>query len=527
MSFISLYFLLFVAVVITVYFVTPKRFRWIVLLVASYIFYLVNDLRAVAFIVLTTLSTYLATRLMKSWTEKQKNLFSEKDQEWLDANKKDFQKQLKKKKKLLLIFTLLFNFGILFMLKYFSTLADGFANLIGVTPLGLEILLPLGISFYIFQSISYLVDVYWGKVDPEKNIFKFAVFISFFPQLIQGPISRYNQLAPQLLNGNDFKLQNLKSGLLLMLWGYFKKLVIADRANILYESIMQNYAVYQGPEIVLGMLCYVLKLYCDFSGGIDIARGTATCLGINMVPNFERPFFAQSVGEYWRRWHMSLGDWMKDYVFYPITLSKGYSKFIKGCKKTFKSGVVSKAITSAIPTFIVFLLVGIWHGPNLTFVLFGIYNGIVIITENTINEFTKHKKAKKERSKFARGFSIFLHWAITFIIVYFGKYLSAAPDVATAFAWFAATFDIHSFSTLFGNIFNQPDFTNTNFIILGLATAFLIFIEVMQERGAKIREWILGRKTIWQWVIFYVAIILIILLTAYDGSTGGFAYEQV
>lgn len=527
MSFISLYYLLFIFLVAIFYFILPKTKRWIVLLIASYIFYLINDLRSVIFLLVTTATVYFATYKMRFWTEKQNEFFKQQNDEWLKENKKEYQKKTRKKKKIILIITMLINFGILFMLKYFATIADSFAGLINVEPLRLKILLPLGISFYMFQSIGYLIDVYYEKVIPEKNFFKVALFTSFFPQLIQGPISRYNQLAPQLIEGHDADANRIKSGALLMLWGYFKKLVIADRANILYSAVMQNYNLFQGPEIFVGMLCFVLKLYCDFSGGIDIARGTAEILGIELTPNFKRPFFALSVTEYWRRWHITLGAWMKDYVLYPLTLSKGYNKFIRGCRKVFKKGVAGKVIPSGVAMFFVFLLVGIWHGPNLTYLLFGVYNGIIILIETIINETRKIKKIQpKNRSKHSKRFLTFCKFSLTFMLVYFGKYLSAAPNVQTAFSWFLATFKINSFTTLFSNFLGRTDFNIVNLIILLVSTALLIFIEIKQEKNCKIREQILSKKAVVQWIIFYFAIFFIILLTAYAGTGGGFAYEN-
>lgn len=525
MSFISLYFLLFLFCVIFIYFITPKKYRWIVLLIASYIFYLLNDLRAVIFLITTTVSVYLAAYGMKKLTDKQKIFFEQQDEEWLEQNKKIYQKKLARKKKLILVFTLLFNFGILFVLKYFSYLADSFCNLIHVEPLNMKILLPLGISFYMFQTIGYLIDVYFGKVEAEKNIFKIALFTSFFPQMIQGPISRYNNLAPQLYEGNDFDKEKLKSGVLLMLWGYFKKLVIADRANILYSAIMQNYTNFQGAEIFVGMLCFVIKLYCDFSGGIDIAMGAAECVGIDLTPNFKRPFFALSVTEYWRRWHITLGAWMKDYVLYPLTLSKGYNKFIRFCRKKSK-GVAGKVIPAGVAMFVVFLLVGIWHGPNLTYLLFGVYNGIIILIETIINETRKIKKIQpKERSKHAKRWIFTLKLVLTFMLVYFGKYLSAAPDAATAGNWFLATFRYKSFFTLFNNFLDRTNFDIANLVTLIISVGFLLFIEIRQEKGVKIRETILSKNTFIQWTIFYLSIVAIVLLTVYSGNGGGFAYE--
>ena len=526
MSFISLYFFLFLFIVIFVYFVMPKRFRWIVLLIASYVFYLLNDLRAVIFLVTTTVSIYLAAIGMRKLAEKQNAFFEQQDEAWLNENKREYQKKLARNKKLILTFTLIFNFGILFMLKYFSYLADAFCKLIKVQPLNLNILLPLGISFYMFQTIGYLIDVYFGKVQAETNVFKVALFTSFFPQLIQGPISRYDQLAPQLYDGNDFNKEKLKSGALLMLWGYFKKLVIADRAGILYASIMQNYTSFQGAEVFVGMLCFVIKLYCDFSGGIDIAMGTAECLGIDLTPNFKRPFFATSVIEYWKRWHITLGAWMKDYVLYPLTMSKGYNKFIRFCRKTFKKGVAGRVIPAGVAMFFVFLLVGIWHGPNLTYLLFGVYNGIIILIETIIKESRKIKKIEpKERSNSARRLIYVSRLALTFILVYFGKYLSAAPDVATAGAWFVATFKYNSANKPFYDFLGRTNFNTTNTVILVVSFAILICVEILQERGGKIREYILTRNKVLQWVVFYLLIIAIVLFTAYSKSGGGFAYE--
>lgn len=527
MSFTSLYFLLFLAVVLFVYFCVPKKHRWIVLLIASYIFYILNDIRSIVFIVLTTVVIFFTARQMSVWDKKQKDFFAEQDAQWLAENKKIYNKKLKRKKKTILIFALLFNFGILFALKYFSTFADMFAELIRVEPLNLNILLPLGISFYMFQSVGYLLDVYWGKIQSQNNIFKFGLFVSFFPQLLQGPISRYDQLAPQLIDGSDFNYNRLKSGALLMLWGYFKKLVIADRAGILYSAIMDNFSKFQGLEIFVGMLCFVLKIYCDFSGGIDIARGTAECFGIELTPNFNRPFFALSVTEYWKRWHITLGAWMKDYVLYPLTLSKGYNKFIRGCKKFFKNGVAGKVIPTSIAMFFIFLLVGIWHGPNLTYILFGVYYGVIVLIETVISETKKVRKIEpKEMSKHTKRFIIFLKFSLTFMLVYFGKYLSAAPDVTTAFEWFKATFVNNNISGLFSNFGDRAGFNVANMVILVLSLVVLIVVECLQEKGLKVRQKILEKHTVVQWVIFWLLIFAIIVLTAYEGTGGGFAYEN-
>ena len=223
-------------------------------------------------------------------------------------------------------------------LKYFNLFAGGMnrflgkAGMTGSVPI-LHLVLPLGISFYTFQSAGYLIDVYREKTEPERNPAKYALFVSFFPQIIQGPISFYDQLAHQLYADRKFSYRNLKHGALLMLWGYLKKMVIADRAVSLIQMVAPDYTQYNGTVIFITVLVYALQLYADFSGGIDISRGFAEILGIEMAENFRRPYFAVSINDYWRRWHITLGAWMKSYVFYSLAMSKRFFKMGKNLKQ--------------------------------------------------------------------------------------------------------------------------------------------------------------------------------------------------
>lgn len=196
--------------------------------------------------------------------------------------------------------------------------------------------MPLGLSYFIFQSVGYVIDVYRGKLSAQKNPLKYGLFVSFFPQMVQGPISRYDQLAPQLLSQRSLDWRDLKLGIQLCLWGYFKKLVIADRAAVLVNAVITENCPYGGAIIASGILFYCIQLYCDFSGGIDITRGVARMFGIDMAENFRRPIFAMSLTEYWRRWHITLGAWMRDYVFYPLSLSKTFGKLSRWARTHIK-----------------------------------------------------------------------------------------------------------------------------------------------------------------------------------------------
>ena len=313
MSYTSLKFALFVGITAAVYFLFPvKKHRWTVLLVASYVFYLLAGYRYAAYILLTTLSTYLAGILLDKLSGEAKEVLALHKKEWDRDRKKAYKQEMTRKKRRIVTGVLVLNFGILGFLKYYNFFAGSLNDLLGSFGMPfsaptLKLVLPLGISFYTFQSMGYVIDVYREKVAAEKNIGKLALFVSFFPQIIQGPIGLYDQLAGQLYEPHDFSFTRLKYGCELILWGLVKKMVIADRAVTVISGVLEDYGAYNGTALMLTVLIYALQLYADFSGGIDISRGVAEIFGIHMAENFRRPYFARTISEYWRRWHMSLG----------------------------------------------------------------------------------------------------------------------------------------------------------------------------------------------------------------------------
>ena len=312
MTYTSFAFAIFAIITIAVYYLIPrKEYQWAVLLVAGLTFYLYNSYRFVFYIVCTTASIYFAAKYIEDYAKKTKELAKQKKEELSRAEIKAFKKERKKREKRILALVLILNFGILFLLKYYNFMVGGLFELLGFskseTPF-IKLFLPLGISFYTFQATGYLIDVYRGLVKAERNFFKFALFVSFFPQIIQGPISEYEQLGAQLVKEHKPEWMRFKMGCQLILWGLFKKLVIADRAIYFIQKCTSEYTRYNGFIIFLAGLIYALQLYTDFSGGIDISRGVAKILGIDIIDNFRRPYFSKSLGEYWRRWHISLGE---------------------------------------------------------------------------------------------------------------------------------------------------------------------------------------------------------------------------
>ena len=338
MTFTSLLFALFVGITIIIYYLPPlKHHQWIVLLIASYYFYAYNSYKYMVFILFTTVTIYLAGRALDKTVRDASAKVKEMKGVWDKDEKKAFKRKTEGKKKRLLAAALLLNFGILFALKYLNFLAGGIMHLISGASYDVQIislLLPLGISFYTFQATGYLIDVYRGTISAEKNLFKFALFVSFFPQIIQGPISSFEQIGNQLYEQHRPEWVRFKEGGELILWGLFKKLVIADRMFAAINTVTTDYTSYAGQIILLSALMYALQLYADFSGGIDIARGVAQIFGIDLALNFRQPYFSKSINEYWRRWHITLGAWMKKYVFYSLAVSDLFLNVSKGIGKT-------------------------------------------------------------------------------------------------------------------------------------------------------------------------------------------------
>ncbi|MCR4672335.1 MAG: MBOAT family protein [Lachnospiraceae bacterium] len=437
MAYVSLQFVIFTAAVTAIYFLFPvRKYQWTVLLAADYFFYLYSGYKYAIFIIFTTATIYLAGKAIGRSQETEKETLKLKKAEWGREEKKAFKAGVKRRQRTVLALALIANFGILIFLKYSNFIAGGLNQLIspgtgsGPIPM-LKLFLPLGISFYTFQAAGYLIDVYNATIAPEKNFFKFALFISFFPQIVQGPISSFGQLGSQLFAEHRPEFARFKAGLELILWGYFKKMIIADRAVIAINTVTADYAKYSGTVILATALLYALQLYADFSAGIDISRGIAQMLGIDMVQNFRRPYFATSINDYWRRWHISLGTWMKNYIFYPVAMSKlflGWSKKMKASSfgKTAAGAYVAKVLPTAFSSMIVFLVVGLWHGANAKYVAFGIWNGGIIMLSILLKPvFDRLCEALRIRTEsFAwRVFRILR----TFVIVLIGYYFDIAP----------------------------------------------------------------------------------------------------
>lgn len=348
MLFNSFSFLYFFPIVVVLYFIFPKKIKWFWLLTTSYYFYMSWNPKYAFLILTSTVITYLS------------GIYIEKAVKYGKGNKKVF-----------VALSFISNLAILVGFKYFNFLNENFAIVSdslgfdwGVS--NLNILLPVGISFYTFQALSYTMDVYRGKINATHHFGKYALFVSFFPQLVAGPIEKSEHLLPQFDKDHKFDYNRIKDGLILMAWGFFKKMVIADRLAILVNTVYGNPSNYVGFELIIATLFFAVQILCDFSGYTDIAIGAAKVLGYDLMKNFDRPYFSKSIPEFWRRWHISLGGWFRDYLYFPL----GGSRVSKW--KKYRN------------IMIVFMVSGIWHGASWNFLIWGFLHGIYQIIDLAI-----------------------------------------------------------------------------------------------------------------------------------------------
>lgn len=370
MLFNSLSYAIFLPLVFIIYWLLPNKYRWVLLLIASYYFYMSWNAKYVFLIFITTFTSYLCAIL-------------------IERNREH--------KKLILTITLLVCLGILFVFKYFNFFFESINYLLGnkLHSISLNLLLPVGISFYTFQTLSYCIDVYRGNIKAEKHFGYYATFVSFFPQLVAGPIERPDNLLPQLRKEKEFDYNKAVYGLKLMAVGFFKKIVVADNLAYYVDMVYNDLSYYQGFALVLAAFFFTIQIYCDFSGYSDIAKGSAKLLNIDLMDNFKTPYFSTTIKEFWSRWHISLSSWFKDYVYIPLGGNR--------CSKL-------RHYFNLLATF---LVSGLWHGANITFVIWGGIHGLLQILEDIFH--IKKNTKTYSFSWFIRVILVFMLMSITWV----------------------------------------------------------------------------------------------------------------
>lgn len=468
MLFNSYQFILFLPLVVIFYYLLPHRFRWILLLAASYFFYMSWEVRYALLILFTTLFNYFAALWMKGQDAARKRKFG--------------------------IWTVfIVNFGILFFFKYFHFVTDSISAL--ATPLGFEfkspalkVLLPVGISFYTFQTLSYMIEVYQKKQEPEPHLGYFALYVVYFPQLVAGPIERYKRLTPQLKEYHPFNFDNLRKGLLLILFGLFVKMLVADNLAVYVDQIFESPEKFKSSNLITAVLFYSYQIYADFYGYSIIAVGSALIMGVHLMDNFKTPYLAASINEFWKRWHISLSTWFKDYLFIPL------------------GGSRVAALRLHLNILIVFAVSGLWHGANWTFVIWGVLHSLYYLIENLLSKFINIKALVNEK----------LFWMIkvifTFVIVSFAWIFFRSATITEAFSYIRLIFS--------NSIESQ---SNSADITLWVYMFLLIGFDILLYRQ-RFDEWISAKNIMIRWFVYAIMLYGIIALSGVNNTP--FIYFQ-
>ena len=389
MSLTSVYFLIFCIIFVPVYYLVPKKIQWCVLLAASLVFYAFGDLTNIFYVLFVSGLAYISTLLIAQCTKKQKTYLADNKNLLSRDEKKAYKESVKKQKKKYMLAAVLGNIVLLLFFKLlpiansvFSIKSINFA----------DIIIPLGLSYYTLQTMGYIIDVYWGNVEAESNYLKLLLFVSFFPQVTQGPISDFKQLSSELFSEHNFLYENYSRGFQRLVWGFFKKLIIANKAIGYVLFLYESYDSLSGLTLLLGAFLAMLQLYADFSGYMDIVCGLCEILDIKLPENFNRPFISKSLSEFWRRWHITLGIWFKKYVFFTVGTSRFSKRLLNGIKEKGGNTVAENAV-STVALVSIWFLIGVWHGINLPYILWGLITGAIMIASVWLTPF--YSKIKK------------------------------------------------------------------------------------------------------------------------------------
>lgn len=486
------------------------------LLVSSYVFYCFASPVYLIYILTTTLTVYGAAYLMDRNLEGQSE-YLKLHKEKLDREaKKTYKNRQKKVRRRYMVACILLNVGILVVVKYTNFLIGNVNAVFQAFGQGeklsfVTIALPMGISFYTFQAMGYLIDVYRGTIRAEKNPFKFALFVSFFPQLVQGPISRFADLGSGLYKEHSFDWKQISFGLQRVLWGYFKKLVIADRIFTAVSTIIGDIDTYRGAYAFAGMIFYTIELYADFTGGIDITIGAAQMLGIPVCENFERPYFSKSLKEYWRRWHITMCSWFRDYIFYPVSTSKLLQKFSKFSRKHFGDRV-GKRLPVYVSSFVVWFTTGIWHGASWNFIVWGLFNWAVLMISEELEPLYQrfHEKFHMDTKP---GYQLF-QIGRTFLLICALNMFDCYVSVKDTFRAFASMFTTPNWQILGNGALLDLGLTLLDYGILLVGVLILLTISLVQRNGS-VREKIYGKPYPVQFLIWFGLFVVILLIGAY------------
>lgn len=482
MTITSISYVAFLMAVILAYFVVPKKYQWVIVLIANVIFYLTNGAKYIIYIILASAVTFAGAIVFENINIESKAQLKEMS---TPDEKRAYRAAITKKKKEIAFVLIFAVMGVWATIKYGNFAIENlnalFRNMHIDMHIGrLNLMMPLGMSFFSFQAVGYMVDVYRSKYPAQRNFLKYFTFVSFFPHILQGPFSRFDILGQSILEEHKFSYDRLCAGTARIIWGFFKKIVIADQIGISVDKILDNYQDYPGMNILLVVFLYAIQIYADFSGYMDIVCGFSRILDINLQENFNQPYFAKSIDEFWRRWHMTISQWFRDYMFYPVSMSKVAQKIGKNARNVL-GNKWGRLLPSYFALIFVWTCTGLWHGANWTYLIWGYLNFIVITCGMHWADY--YRKAReichiKEGNILWEGFRILR----TFALVSFFRFFAVSDTVGIAFGMLKRIFtDFNCMKVLANptNIF--PGLNKIEIIVLGIGAIILIVVDVLRE----------------------------------------------
>lgn len=492
----------------------PQKAKKYYLLAASMIFYWLISGKLILFLLITVMTVHHFALWLDRIRAQKDAAIKECEKEERKKLKKTFQK----KSRIVLAFAAVVHIGALLVIKYSPFFTENVNSLLKLfnSQTVLEIpkfIMPIGISFFTLQAVSYLVDVYRGVSKADDNIFRLALFMSFFPQIVEGPICRYEQTAPQLWSVKKIDYQNFTLGITRVLYGYMKKLVVADRLNPLIQEVFDNYDNYDGGIIALAALFYTVQLYMDFSGTMDAVIGTAQIFGVKLPENFQRPFFSKTISEFWQRWHITLGTWFKDYIFYPVTMSKPMKNLTSSARKKLGNHF-GPLLAGSVALFCVWFSNGLWHGAAWSYIFFGMYHFALILSGNIVSPAVKAFNTKLHLSPEKLPYRL-VQILRTCVLVVIGELFFRANGLRAGLAMFKRLFTNMKLTPLTPEVLKPLGIDIKDIAIVLFVVAIVFVISLLNEKGVPVGERVNNQKLPVRWLILFSLIMFIVIFGAY------------
>lgn len=512
----NVYLLLFLPLALLTYQIVPRRMRWKVLLIFSYLFFYLNSRKLIVFLIGTTLLTHYVG-IWLAWLKGQRSLeLAEADKE----QRPEIKRKSQREQRFVLAVGIVLLLSVLGYIKYYNFFVQNFNHFFaggGFAGLQMkDLLMPLGISFYSLQAIGYMADVYWERIPAERHLGKMALFLSFFPQIMEGPICQFSDTAESLWKCESLKMENLTGGCMRILWGLFKKMIIADRLNMLVKIVFNHYQNYSGIVVAGAAVAYTVQLYMEFSGAMDIILGSGRLFGVNLPENFRQPFASQNAAEFWRRWHITLGAWLKRYVFYPVSVSRMVKNWNHFGKKHLNK-YATRIGMSALALFPVWLCNGLWHGARWSYIFYGMYYFVILLAGIALEAPAAWIREKCHINEKAVYWKV-LRIAKTWVIIFTGELFFRANGLLAGFSMFASIFHNFRLQALWDGTFLTLGLGRADYAAIFSACIVVGIVGFLRERNIAIIPKIQRMRLPVRWAVFYCLILAVIIFGAYGAG---------